>query len=70
MKKLLAALIVLALSALVFALLHDWDKPPNDPHMMGGPHLVTPAQAPASRDKNGQAANEQAAIPTREEECP
>ena len=41
-KLLLAALAVFALGALAFVLLHDWDKTPADPRMMGGPHLVTP----------------------------
>ena len=47
MKKVLfAALIVLALAAIAFALLYDWDEPSHDPRMMGGPHLGTPAHSP------------------------
>lgn len=66
-KLLLAALLVLALAALTFALLHDWDEPPNDPRMMGGPHLGTPR--PSS-----ELVSEPEAEPTRsgayEEGCP
>lgn len=46
-KLLLAALFVLALGALAFVLLHDWDEPSPDPRSMGGPHLVTPRSSAA-----------------------
>lgn len=46
-KLLLAALAVLALGALAFVLLHDWDVTPYNPRAMGGPHLVTPTPSSA-----------------------